>query len=76
MIVHPRNYSVSQTHIVAVPVIALLQNVGLTFTTADVLHAREKQLPYCIPVSRHGYNVGCIEWCSMFIELADYETVG
>jgi len=48
----------------------------LKFTTADVLHARAKQLAHSIPGSRHGSNVGCIARCSMFIELADYETVG
>ena len=59
-----------------VPCDCLVSKCRLKFTTADVLHARAKQLPYSIPGSRHGYNVGCIERCSMFIELADYETVG
>ena len=58
------------------PCDCLVSKCRLKFTTADVLHAREKQLPYSIPVWRHGHNVGCIEWCSMFIELADYEKVG
>ena len=75
MIVHPRNYSVSQTHIVEVPVILLLQ------VKVEIHHSRCtvrtcKQLAHSIPGSRHGSNVGCIARCSMFIELADYETVG